>query len=50
MHYDEIVSIAEKIQTITKVTIPQQPLPKQTQFRQCSQGKAMQFQESDYKL
>ena len=50
MHFDEIVSIAEKIQTTTKLSTPQQPLHKQEQLRQWSQGKPMQFQKSDYKL
>ena len=50
MPFDEIVSIAEKIQTTTKLTTPQQPVQKQKQFRQWSQGKPMEFQESNSKL
>ena len=34
MHFDEIVSSAEEIQTTTKVSTPPQPLYKQKQFRQ----------------
>ena len=49
MHFDEIVSIAEKIQTITKPSTPQQPPHKRKQFRQDRQGKLMQLQKSDYK-
>ena len=36
MPFDEIVSIAEKIQTTTRLTAPQQPMQKQKQFRQWS--------------
>ena len=50
MPFDEIVSIAEKIQTTTKLTVLQQPVQKQKQFRQWSQGKPMEFQKSNYKL
>ena len=32
MHFDKIVSIAEKIQTTTTLTTPQRPLHKQKQF------------------
>ena len=50
LHYHEIVSIAEKIQTTTKLTSAQQLPLKRKQFRQWSQGKPMQFQKSDYKI
>ena len=50
MPFDEIVRIAEKIQTTIKITTPQEPVQKQKQFRQCSQDKPMEFQQSDYKL
>ena len=50
MHFDEIVSIAEKIQRTIKLTTTQQPPYKQKQFRQWSQGNPMQFQNSDYNL
>ena len=50
MHFDEIVSIAEKIQTITKLTTLQQPPYKQKQSRQESEGKSMQFEKSEYTL
>ena len=50
MHFDEIVSIAAKIQITTKLSTPQQPLHKQKQLRQWSKGKPIQFQKSDYKL
>ena len=50
MHFDKIVSIAEKIQSTTKLTTLQQPPHKQKQFKQCSQGKRMQFSKSDYKV
>ena len=38
MHFDEIVSIAEKILTTTELSTPQQPPHKQKQFRPWSQG------------
>ena len=50
MHFDKIVSIAEKIQTSTELSTQQQAPHKRKQFRQCSQGKPMKFQKSDYKL
>ena len=50
MHFDEIVSIAEMIQTTSKLSTPQQPAHKEKQFSQWSQGKPMQLQKSDYKL
>ena len=50
MPFDEIVRIEEKIQTTTKLTVPQQRIQKQKQFRQWSQGKPMEFQKSNYKL
>ena len=50
MPFDEIVCIAEKIQTTTKLTVLQQPIQKQKQFWQWSQGKPMEFQKSNYKL
>ena len=50
MPLDEIVSIAEKIQTTTKLTVPQQLVQKLKQLRQWSQGKPMECQKSNYKL
>ena len=39
MPFDEIVSIAEKIETTTKLTTPQYTVQEQKIFRQWSQGK-----------
>ena len=50
VHFHEIVGIAEKIQTTTKLTTLRQPPHKQKQFRPWSQGKSMQFQQSAYEL
>ena len=50
MAFDELVSIAEKILTTTKLTVAQQPVQKQKQFRQCSTGRPMVFQKLEYKL
>ena len=41
MSFDEIISITEKNQPTTKLTTPQQLVPKQKQFRQWSQGQPM---------
>ena len=50
IHFDEIVSIAEKILTTAELTTLLQPPQKQKQFRQWSPGKHMQFQKSNHKL
>ena len=47
---DERVSIGEKIQTTTKLTILQEPGLEQKQFTQWSPGKPIEFPKSDCKL
>ena len=50
MPFAEIVSIAEKIETNTKIRVRQQLLQKQNEFTQWSLRKPIQFQKSEHKL
>ena len=50
MHFNEIVSIAEKILATTKLTTPTLPPHEQKRFTPWNLAKRMHFQKSDYTL